>query len=107
METSRIQWEQNERCGTYLAGHIVVAGAVKVVVGPAGEGVLLELVRGAVVLEGELRVGLEELALLHLLKLTTIDEDSRLVAFISINPVCDRSGLLPDLPAPPTVPPIS
>ena len=51
----------------YLVGHVAGGGAVEVVVGPLGEGVLSELVGGAVVVEGELGVRLEELGLLHFL----------------------------------------
>ena len=45
----------------YLVGHVASRGAVEVVVGPLGEGVFSESVGGAVVVEGELCVGLEEL----------------------------------------------
>ena len=51
----------------YLVGHVASRGAVEVVVGPLGEGVFSESVGGAVVVEGELCVGLEELGLLHFL----------------------------------------
>ena len=46
---------------TYLLRHVVIARPVEVLVGPLGEGVLCELARGTMVLEGELRVRLEEL----------------------------------------------
>ena len=52
---------------TYLNAHIVVGSTVEVVVRPTGKGVLTKLLRGTVVLERELRVGLKELRLLHLL----------------------------------------
>ena len=56
----------NNAPGTYLGIHVVVRRAVEVGVRPLGEGVLAELLGGAVVLEGKLSVGLEELGLLHL-----------------------------------------
>lgn len=52
--------------GTYLGIHVVVRRPVEVGVRPLGEGVLAELLSGAVVLEGELSVGFEELGTLHL-----------------------------------------
>jgi len=48
-----------------LGTHVVVAGPVEVLVGPLGEGLLAELLRGAMVVERELGVGLEELGDLH------------------------------------------
>ena len=50
---------------TYLDTHIVVTGPVEVLVGPLGERLLTELFSGAMVVERELRVRLEELRLLH------------------------------------------
>ena len=52
---------------TYFDSHIVVGSTVEVVVRPTGKGVLIELLRATGVLERELRVGLKELGLLHLL----------------------------------------
>ena len=49
----------------YLVTHVIVRGPVEVSVGPACELVLLELLRGTVILEGELSVGLQELGNLH------------------------------------------
>ena len=46
---------------TYLSAHVVCGRAVEVVVGPAGELVLAELARGAVVIERKLGVRFEEL----------------------------------------------
>jgi hypothetical protein len=61
------RWEPKRQIATYLNTHIDVGSTVEVVVGPFGKGVLTELLCGTVVLERELRVGLEELRLLHLL----------------------------------------
>ena len=58
--------DPNNAPGTYLGIHVVVRRPVEVGVRPLGEGVLAELLGGAVVLEGKLSVGLEELGLLHL-----------------------------------------
>ena len=51
---------------TYLVGHVIVGGPVEVVVRPAGKLILVVLLGAPVVVEGELRVGLQELRLLHL-----------------------------------------
>lgn len=49
----------------YLDGHVVVAGPVEVLVGPAGERLLHNALAGAVIGERELRVRLQELRDLH------------------------------------------
>ena len=58
--------DPNNAPGTYLGIHVAVGRAVKVGVRPLGEGVLAELLGGAVVFEGKLSVGIEELGNLHL-----------------------------------------
>ena len=58
--------------GAYLDSHVVVARPVEVSVRPFGEGVLAKLICGAMVIEGELRVRLEELGLLHLYCIRTL-----------------------------------
>ena len=58
--------DPNNASGTYLGIHVAVGRAVKVGVRPLGEGVLAELLSGAVVFEGKLSVGIEELGNLHL-----------------------------------------
>ena len=52
----------------YLVGHVASRGAVEVVVGPAGEAVLLEIGRGlrAMVVERKFGLRLQEPRLLHL-----------------------------------------
>jgi len=49
-----------------LGTHVVVGGPIEVVVGPLSKSVLAKLIGGAMVVEAELRVGFEELGLLHL-----------------------------------------
>ena len=56
---------------TYLERHVGVGGSVEVSVGPSGEVGLTERRTLPMVVERELRLGLEELRKLHFLNLTT------------------------------------
>ena len=66
LAVSRGSADPNNAPGTYLGIHVAVRCSVEVGVRPLGEGVLAELLGGAVVLEGKLSVGIEELGNLHL-----------------------------------------
>ena len=66
LEDFRGAGDPNNAPGTYLGIHVTVRCSVEVGVRPLGEGVLAELLGGAVVLEGKLSVGIEELGNLHL-----------------------------------------
>ena len=52
---------------TYLCGHVVVGGAIEVVVTPRRKLVLAEGRLGAVVIEGRLRDALQELRAVHII----------------------------------------
>lgn len=59
--------EQTFARSTYLGSHVVVGGAVEVLVGPFAESLLTKLSCRPVVLERELSVRLKESGLLHCL----------------------------------------
>ena len=67
--TPRCLSSSEGRCDgrAYLDSHVIIGSSIEVVVRPLSEGVLTKLVCGAMIIERELSVGLEELRLLHLL----------------------------------------